>query len=92
MKKFIETLKAAMVDDAKNCWKWWSVRVDAIGILFGGYFMIFPGVAMDIWTQFPPDLKALIPAQWTQAISVGLLVISLIVRTLKQKKLESEKQ
>lgn len=89
MKAFIEKIKAALVEDARNWWKWWSVRVDLIGVAFAGYFMVFPGVAMDVWNQLPPDLKALIPAQWTQAISVGLLVLSLVVRTLKQKNLES---
>lgn len=50
----------------------------------GGYISMFPDAALDVWNQFPADLKATIPESYVHTIGVVLLIVSLFVRTRKR--------
>lgn len=85
----MKSIQQHLIDDWRLAWRFWAMRVDALGIAFASVFMAFPGLALDVWNNFPADLKAVIPQQWTPFISVGLLVLSMAVRVIKQRKLEA---
>lgn len=67
----IERLKARLVDDWRQAWKWWSVRVSAFGIALSG-----------AWVALPADTRALIPgAQW---IGLALFALTIAARLIDQ--------
>lgn len=80
-------MKKIFIDNIHQFFHFWTVRIDLFAVAFAGWLVAFPDGALTVWNSFPQDLKAMIPPNWTQYISVGLLVASIIARALRQNKL-----
>lgn len=85
----MKKIRDYLINDWHLAWRFWSMRVDAFGVAFASVFLAFPSLAVDVWNNFPADLKTYIPQQWTPYISIGLLGLSIVVRVVKQRKLEA---
>lgn len=57
----------------KEAWKWNSVQV----------FTLLAALPV-IWEQIPPEVKALIPPEWTPYILTGLAIAGAILRLRDQ--------
>jgi len=64
-----------LVDDWKQGWRWLSVHCMTLAIAVQG-----------AWMWLPPDLKATLPQQVVSGVSLGLLVLGVIGRFVKQEK------
>lgn len=64
-----------LVDDAKRAWRWLSMQCMGAAL------------ALQLtWDSIPPELKASIPPRTLTYITVGLLVLGLGGRLVKQTK------
>ena len=84
MKKF----KLQLIEDWRNFWRFWSVRLGIVGSAITGVLIAFPDVALSAWAMMPADLKSVIPERYMPLIGVVIFVASLIARAIKQTKLE----
>lgn len=83
--------KIQLIDNWRvRFFKFWSVRIDLIAAAFAGYALAFPDAAIMAWNQFPAELKAYVPVQWTPYISMFLLIASMVARSIKQPKLKDK--
>ena len=64
-----------LVDDIKSAWRWFSVQAMAWAIALQG-----------AWEFIPDDMKAGIPPKLVTWITVGLLVLGIAGRLVKQEK------
>jgi len=64
-----------LVDNARNAWKWWSVRI-----------AMFMAVLPPVWMELPDDIKAFIPPHWRPWIASGIAVAIIIARLIPQPK------
>lgn len=64
-----------LVEDWKQCLKWFSVQS-----------MIAAMALQSAWIGMPPDLKANIPALLVNAVSIGILVLGFVGRLVDQPK------
>jgi hypothetical protein len=62
-----------LVEDAKDWWRWWSMR-------FMGMAVAFPM----IWAQLPADAKAMIPEAVEPYIPMALVLAAMISRPIQQ--------
>lgn len=62
-----------LVDDIRHAWKWFSVQA-----------MAASAAVQAVWVGLPPDLKNHFPATIVTALSVGLLVVGIVGRLIKQ--------
>lgn len=62
------------VDDAKQAWRWISVQCMAWAVAIQG-----------AWEVCPDDLKAGLPPKLVTIVTVGLLVLGIVGRVVKQK-------
>lgn len=62
-----------LVDNAKDFWRWWSMR-------FMGLAVAWPM----IWAQLPADAKAMIPESFEVWIPTSLIIAAMIARPVKQ--------
>jgi len=70
-------IQKRLVDDWRQAWRWWSVRMTAIGTLLGGALAIMPSM--------PAEVQAMIPTKY-RLIAVGLWAMaSLYSRVAKQR-------
>lgn len=91
LRQFLAAFRQKLISDADLFFHFWSVRIDLIGAAISAFVIAYPNAAIDAWNNFPPDLKAVIPAHWISVISMVLLVASLAARAVKQTALQSKK-
>jgi hypothetical protein len=63
-----------LVEDAKKAYRWFSVQAMALAVAVQG-----------AWEMVPDDMKAGIPPKLVTIITVGLLVLGIAGRLVKQK-------
>lgn len=64
-----------LVEDAKHAWRWLSMRCMGAAVALLG-----------TWEVMPDDLKAGIPPKLVSYFAVGLLVLGMAGRLVKQEK------
>ena len=85
-------IKIELIEDWRNFWRFWSVRLGIVGSAITGVLIAFPDVALSAWAMMPADLKSVIPERYMPLIGVGIFVASLIARAIKQTKLEPKEE
>lgn len=64
-----------LIDEWRQAWRWFSMQaMVAVAAIQGG------------WAAIPDDLKAHFPARLVTALSIGLLLLGIGGRLVKQKK------
>jgi len=64
-----------LIDDAKDAWKWFSVQAMTLALAIQG-----------AWEVIPADMKTSIPSQYVTYVTLGLLVLGIAGRLVKQGK------
>lgn len=62
-----------LVKDAKQAWRWWSVRA-----------MALQGAAAGSWLAVPVDMRSSVPPEWLAAGAVVLTALGIAGRLLDQ--------
>mgnify|MGYP003502965533 FL=1 len=86
----MKKLELELIEDWRNFWRFWSVRLGIVGSAITGVLIAFPDVALSAWAMMPADLKSAIPEHYMPLIGVVIFVASLIARAIKQTKLEQK--
>jgi hypothetical protein len=73
-KSIISSLDIEFVDGAKQAWRWVSM-----------WCMTIAGAIQASWLFIPEDLKASIPPNIVQAVTLALLAFGVVGRMVKQK-------
>lgn len=81
-------LKLELIEDWRNFWRFWSVRLGVIGSALTGFLVVFPDQALQAWALLPADLKAYLPEKYMPLVGVAIFVLSMIARVIKQSKLQ----
>ena len=81
-------LKLELIEDWRNFWRFWSVRLGVIGSALTAFLIAFPDHALQAWALLPSDLKAFLPERYMPLVGVAIFVLSLIARVIKQSKLQ----
>ena len=83
-------IKLELIEDWRNFWRFWSVRLGIVGSAITGVLIAFPDFALSAWAMMPADLKSAIPERYMPLIGVVIFVASLVARAIKQTKLEQK--
>lgn len=81
-------IKLEFIEDWRDFWRFWSVRLGVIGSALTGFLIAFPDQALQAWLLLPADLKAYLPERYMPLVGVAIFVLSLIARVIKQSKLQ----
>jgi hypothetical protein len=68
------TIKVELVHNWRRAWTWFSMQA-----------MAAAGLLLTVWATIPEDLKAVLPPVWTKGIAIGLIVLGIAGRLVKQK-------
>lgn len=77
-------MKIKLIEDWRNARRWFSVNA-----------MLLAAAIQGAWLQIPEDMKASIPPQLVQYVTIALLVFGVVGRLIKQGKeegVEDDKQ
>lgn len=79
-------LRAQLIEDWRSFWRFWSVRLGALGLSLQTIMLALPDAARETWNTLPADLKAVLPVHFVSWVSWGLIAAGLIARVVKQGK------
>lgn len=79
-----------LVDDWRNWYKMWSVRVTALFSIALSAALAFPDDALAVWGMLPPEFQ-FIGENQKKWVGVAFFALFMASRFLKQKKLNCEK-
>ena len=72
-------------------WKKWSVRFTALGLLLQGYLLSAPDAVINMWAMLPPDLRDILPIEYSRYLSFTLFLLALASNYIQQDKLKKER-
>lgn len=76
--------KVKMIPNWRQGWRFWSTRLQILGLAFLGLFMEFPDAALSVWVALPPDLKDYLPPQFARYIAYAIFFASIVARFIRQ--------
>lgn len=79
-----------LIENAKSFYKMWSIRFTALGTALLGYIAVSPDIISSAWNSLPPEIKQYIPQQYLMYITIGLFVLGMFSRVVKQEKLNPQ--
>lgn len=69
----IQIKKPTLVENAGSAWRWISVQAMALA-----------GAVQAAWLSVPDSLRSSIPSEWVQYLTLGLVVLGIVGRLVKQ--------
>lgn len=82
----VDKIEARLIAEWRQAWKFWSVRLNGLGITLIGV----PEILSYSWSSMPADLREALP--YAQHVAIGLFVASLVARIIKQPKVGGDGQ
>lgn len=73
-----------LVADARDWWRWWSLRLMALAAIIQSMTFWPPELTLMLWNMVPEDLRWLLPPVAVHAISLLLLIAAIAGRMVKQ--------
>ena len=61
------------VENARQGWRWWSIRA-----------MALQGAGAGAWLAVPDDMRAAVPPEWLAAAAIALTVLGIVGRMVDQ--------
>lgn len=75
-------------DWRKLAWKFWSIKLGAVGTTLTSLLILWPDSALYLWGAMPEEVKAMLPPQYVPMIGVVIFALSMFARLVKQQKLD----
>lgn len=73
-----------LIDDWKDCYRWWSVWASSVGAVLMAIFSIWPDSILLLWNMMPDQVRALLPNQLATVLAVFIFAMTVVSRLLKQ--------
>lgn len=85
-------IRLRLIPQWRSFWRFWSVRFTAIGTALTTWLVNSPDAMLGAWNSLPLELRGYLPQQFTLYIAIGILVIGMFSRVIKQEKLPPAKE
>jgi hypothetical protein len=86
LRKWWAPLRARLIDDVRLWWRFWTMRLAALGAIVTALAQWFPDALSVAWNAMPYDMRAYLPAPLLHSIPVILFVAIMVARIVAQKK------
>lgn len=76
--------KQRLVDDWRNWHRWWSMRLNALGLAILTWVQFDPVGVLYVWSLMPDEVRFILPPRVLVFVGLGLFALSMIARVVKQ--------
>jgi len=76
-----------LIDNWRQCHKFWSVRLQLAGVFLLGALQEFPDAVAHIWLVLPAEIHAAIPDDALRWIGYACLAAGILARIVRQERL-----
>jgi hypothetical protein len=81
-----------LIDNARDWWRLWSIRLNAIGLAIVGWVWFDPVGVLAVWNMMPIAVRGVFPPEILFACGLLFFALSMIARLVKQPKLHKDGQ
>lgn len=81
-------MKLKLIENARDWWKMWSVRLMGIGTALQALLGWWPEAGLALWNSMPNEVKMLLPQSIVMTLPLGFFIAAMVARVIKQEKLE----
>jgi membrane protein implicated in regulation of membrane protease activity len=75
-----------LIPDWRQAWRWWSVRVAALGAILLAAAIAAPEFVASVWQLLPAAITADLPVRAQLAIPLALQLATIVARLLRQRR------
>lgn len=79
-----------LVPEAREWWKLWSIRLNALGLAILAWVQLDPVSVLAVWNMMPAAVTRLVPSSALTVIGMALFALSMIARLVTQPKLKAK--
>lgn len=79
-----------LIENWRCAWRFWSVRIQTIGIFLEGLFLAHAELPLQLWAMMPGEVKAILPAWAVRAVPLVAFVAATVARIVRQEKLRGK--
>lgn len=80
-----------LIDNIKQWWRLWSVRLNAAGLAIMAWVWFDPTAILGIVNMMPAQLRPYFPQEAVAVVSGVMMALALIARLVKQPKVEDRR-
>jgi hypothetical protein len=91
MTETLDWLDKHLVSEARDWWKLWSIRLNAVGAAILAWVTFDPVSVLAVWNMMPASLREVIPANAFQFAALVLFGLGMLARFIKQPKVTHDK-
>lgn len=81
-------MKLKLIDEARHWYKFWSVKLGALGTAITSILVLFPDAAIHAWSILPHEMKSKIPPEYMPMIGVLVFVLAIFAVFVKQRNIK----
>ena len=81
-----------LLPDWRQAWRWWSVRLSALGTILYAAALAFPQWPLELWNMMPGEVRGFMPQNFATWISFALFLGVVFARLMPQPKAEAKAQ
>ena len=79
-----------LISEWKQAWRYWSVKLNALGLAIMGYLWFDPSAVLYIVNLMPPAVRQLLPFHIEAFIGATFFALAMISRLVKQPKAQAK--
>lgn len=69
----------------RHAWRWWSVRVSALGAALAVLALAAPDVVSTVWSVLPDDVLARLPRNVALTVPLLIQLAAIVARVIQQR-------
>lgn len=77
-----------LIENAREWWRFWSVRLNACGLAILGYVQFDPVGALAVWNMMPAPVRHVVPVNILTIVGFALFGLSILARVVAQPRLK----
>lgn len=84
----IDWLKARLIPEARAWWRFWSMRLNAIGLAILAWVQFDPVSVLAVWNMMPAQVRNVVPEHALTGLALVFFALAMLARLVRQPKLE----
>lgn len=86
MNRLLDWIKRELVDEARDWWRLWSVRLNGVGVAILAWVTFDPVGVLSLWHMMPSSLRDIVPPSVFQVVALTLFFLGMLARFIRQPK------
>lgn len=76
--------KMTFIENVNQAWRFWSLRLSALGTAVLAVLMVWPDAALQAWLLLPGEFKQHLPQQYLGYLAIAIFIGAMFARVVKQ--------